>query len=104
MYAFSMLNQRRIASGLGLMSAGMVAAGLLAVGLTVSAQEPVAESVRAKTPIDTTPIAEAPITPDDREHWAFAPVVRPPLPPVTDASWLNTGIDAFILAKLEQAG
>jgi hypothetical protein len=35
------------------------------------------------------------------EHWAFVPPKRPPLPAVTDAAWLRTPIDAFVLAPLE---
>jgi hypothetical protein len=34
-------------------------------------------------------------------HWAFQPVVDPPLPAVRDAAWVQNGIDRFILAQLE---
>src|SRR5262245_2418159 len=68
------------------------------------AQEPVAESVRARSPIDTTPISESPITPGDRAHWAFSPVVRPRLPSVRDKEWARNAVDAFIQARLEAAG
>jgi hypothetical protein len=37
-------------------------------------------------------------------HWAFQPIVRPPLPSVRDAAWCRSPIDAFVLAKLEKAG
>lgn len=67
------------------------------------AQEDVAETT-SKVAIDTTPIVEAAITDADREHWAFRPVVRPVLPAVKDAAWPRNGIDAFILAKLEEEG
>ncbi len=40
----------------------------------------------------------------DPNHWAFQPPVEPPLPTVRDAAWVQTGLDAFILAKLEEAG
>ncbi len=43
------------------------------------------------------------ITDSDREHWSFHAVVRPSVPKVKDTSWVRTPIDAFILAKLEQA-
>jgi cytochrome c553 len=37
-------------------------------------------------------------------HWAFQPV-RPVAPPqVSDPSWVATPVDAFVLARLEQAG
>jgi hypothetical protein len=38
------------------------------------------------------------------EHWAFRPVVRPPLPMVKDRSWGCNTIDRFILARLELEG
>jgi hypothetical protein len=37
-------------------------------------------------------------------HWAFQPVVRPPLPLVRDMSWIRNPIDRFILARLESKG
>lgn len=36
--------------------------------------------------------------------WSLKPVVDPPPPKVRDRQWPRSGIDAFILAKLEQAG
>jgi mono/diheme cytochrome c family protein len=39
-----------------------------------------------------------------RKHWAFQPVVRPPLPPVRDVAWVRNPIDRFILARLEKEG
>ncbi len=41
---------------------------------------------------------------DAKAFWSFQPVV-PPAPPAThDNSWVRTPIDAFVLARLEQAG
>ncbi|GAB4139005.1 MAG: DUF1553 domain-containing protein [Planctomycetaceae bacterium] len=37
-------------------------------------------------------------------HWSFTKPVRPALPETSNSSWLRNGLDAFILAKLEQAG
>jgi hypothetical protein len=37
-------------------------------------------------------------------HWAFAPMSRPPVPPVEQAGWVRNPIDAFVLARLEAAG
>jgi hypothetical protein len=37
-------------------------------------------------------------------HWAFQPVRMPQLPAVVDPTWLNTPVDNFVLAKLEQRG
>jgi hypothetical protein len=40
----------------------------------------------------------------DPNHWAFQPITSPELPVVQDTGWSRTGIDRFILAKLEAAG
>lgn len=37
----------------------------------------------------------------DREHWAFQPVVRPPVPKIKNGNWVRNPVDAFILEKLE---
>ena len=37
-------------------------------------------------------------------HWAFQPIRPPATPPVRKASWVRTGMDAFILAALEAQG
>ncbi len=39
-----------------------------------------------------------------RRHWAFQPVADPQPPAVKDDSWARSGIDRFILAKIEEAG
>jgi hypothetical protein len=36
-----------------------------------------------------------------KKHWAFVPVREPPLPSVKNQTWVQTPVDAFILAKLE---
>ena len=33
---------------------------------------------------------------DPKEHWAFRPRVRPPVPAVTNAKWVRNSIDAFL--------
>jgi hypothetical protein len=48
-----------------------------------------------------TPVAGNPDAPAARAHWAFQPVVRSPLPGVSNTIWPRTPIDTFILAKLE---
>jgi hypothetical protein len=47
---------------------------------------------------------ERPLTERDRSHWSFQVPTRPALPPVRGASWVRTPVDAFILARLEEAG
>ncbi len=39
---------------------------------------------------------------DPRNHWAFKPPVRPPLPVVKNKKWARNPIDDFVLAKLEE--
>ena len=47
-------------------------------------------------------LKEPPVTPGDREHWAYMPVEDPAIPDVRDASWCRTPVDRFILAELEE--
>ena len=48
--------------------------------------------------------AEEPISPEDREHWAFRSPARPDVPRVEGRGWVCNPIDAFILAGLEEFG
>lgn len=41
---------------------------------------------------------------EDRNHWAFIPPKRPPVPAVQDTTRVANPIDAFLLAKLEPHG
>jgi hypothetical protein len=36
--------------------------------------------------------------------WAYQPVQRPDIPQVKNAKWVRTPLDAFVLAKIEEAG
>ena len=47
---------------------------------------------------------ERPITPEQRNYWAFRPLAQPEPPAVRRAGWARTDIDRFILARLEQEG
>jgi hypothetical protein len=42
--------------------------------------------------------------PSPTVHWALTSPVRPPVPVVRDSARVRTPVDAFLLAKLEQAG
>jgi hypothetical protein len=44
------------------------------------------------------------VTPHDREFWSFQPIADPPLPKGKAAAWVQTPLDAYILAKLEEKG
>ena len=44
------------------------------------------------------------ITEEERSHWSFQPIVRPPVPAVQNRDRLRTPIDAFLLARLEEKG
>lgn len=37
-------------------------------------------------------------------HWSFIPPQRPAAPKLNNSAWAKTGMDAFILSRLEQAG
>ena len=52
----------------------------------------------APAPADERPEA------DPRDHWAFRPIVRPPVPRVQRVGWVNNPIDAFIAQRHEQHG
>ena len=41
---------------------------------------------------------------DGRKHWAFQPLARPAAPRVNEPAWVETPVDAFVLAKLEEHG
>jgi hypothetical protein len=49
---------------------------------------------------DTSPSPTA----SAREHWAFQPVQRPPVPVVRNSNWVRNPIDAFVLSRLEVRG
>ena len=56
------------------------------------------DSLDQQTTVGKRKISEA-----DRQHWSFQPVERPSLPEVKDTSWSRSGIDPFVLARLEAA-
>src|ERR1051326_2406620 len=39
---------------------------------------------------------------DKKNHWAFKPPVRPPIPSVKQKGWVRNPIDNFVLARLEK--
>ena len=39
-----------------------------------------------------------------RDHWSFQQIKRQSVPTVSDKAWCRTPVDAFILARLEEAG
>ncbi|MDB6041086.1 MAG: Protein of unknown function (DUF1553)/Protein of unknown function (DUF1549)/Planctomycete, partial [Verrucomicrobiales bacterium] len=38
----------------------------------------------------------------EQEHWAFTPLLRPPVPEVVKKEWVRNVIDRFVLARLEK--
>ena len=48
--------------------------------------------------------ASADVADNRSKHWSFQPVIDPPLPTVKKQAWVRNGIDAFVLAKLEELG
>jgi hypothetical protein len=49
-------------------------------------------------------IAAGAAWPDDAGHWAYRPVAPVEIPRPRGSSWIRNPIDAFVLARLEQAG
>ena len=41
-------------------------------------------------------------TEEERTHWAFQPVVKPPVPTVARPEWVASPVDAFLLQRLER--
>ena len=41
---------------------------------------------------------------EHKQHWAFIPPQKTPLPSVSNAPWVRNDIDAFVLQKIEAAG
>jgi hypothetical protein len=39
-----------------------------------------------------------------KHHWAFQPLRKPDVPAAEDSSWVRSPVDAFVLAKLDEAG
>ncbi|MDX1966218.1 MAG: PSD1 and planctomycete cytochrome C domain-containing protein [Planctomycetaceae bacterium] len=61
------------------------------------------EWVRQGATYPSTPsVVKSPLR--DPNHWAFQPPAAQALPAVRDSAWVQTGLDAFILFKLEAQG
>ena len=60
--------------------------------------------VKRGAPLPRADVMEDTIAARARTHWAFQPVNQPSLPAVQRAGWIQSPVDAFILAKLETAG
>jgi hypothetical protein len=60
--------------------------------------------VKMGAPLPRAGVQEDRIKAEARTHWAFQPVKRPAVPTVKNERWVQSPIDAFILAKLEHAG
>src|SRR5215472_2188411 len=70
----------------------------IAAGAPDPREDPAAAVTQTPALLKGMPIEEG------RKWWAFQPVHVMPAPPVEDASWPKTKIDAFLLAKLEAKG
>ncbi|MEC9095772.1 MAG: DUF1549 and DUF1553 domain-containing protein [Planctomycetota bacterium] len=56
------------------------------------------------SPVRCQNYQESPILDEDREHWSFMPIQRPPLPDLRNDKWSTNPIDTFIFEKLNKAG
>ena len=61
-------------------------------------------SLRADEAEENATISEAPITEEDREHWAFGRLIRPEVPELKSRLRFSNPIDAFVEARLERDG
>lgn len=68
----------------------VVSIGVLLTGVVLTAAVPGTEPPQKK------------FTAQQRAWWAFQKLVNPAPPQVSDAAWVSTPIDAFILAKLDE--
>jgi hypothetical protein len=55
-------------------------------------------------PLQAAEPAEPTFSPEQRGHWAFRKPLRPNLPPTSNPGWIRSPVDAFLLARLDQAG
>ncbi|MGO9467043.1 MAG: PSD1 and planctomycete cytochrome C domain-containing protein [Isosphaeraceae bacterium] len=60
--------------------------------------------VKMGTPAPGAGVQEDKIQARARTHWALQPVKRPAIPTVKNQRWVQSPVDAFILAKIEPAG
>src|SRR5436190_15256256 len=65
--------------------------------IKIGAPDPRTEKVVASGPPLSDPVRV-------RNHWAFQPIKESAIPPVRNKRWVQTPIDSFILAKLEEKG
>lgn len=65
----------------------LIAAGFVTCRVALLAEEP----------------KEYEVTDANHEHWSFRSIARPAVPSAKHCGWVRTPIDAFILAKLEEA-
>jgi hypothetical protein len=64
----------------------------------------VALGALALLPGEAPPAAQEPPAKDGKVWWAFRSLERPPLPEVRDRAWVQSPIDAFVLARVEEKG
>ena len=60
--------------------------------------------VKMEAPLPAAGVQKDKIKASARTHWAFQPVKQPAVPTVKNQRWVQSPVDAFILAKLELAG
>ncbi len=74
---------------------------VLTAWVRAGAPWPAAATAAAPTPAASH---EKVITPEHRAYWAFQPLKAAAPPEVKNAAWARTGIDRFVLARLEREG
>lgn len=105
--------RRRCAGWLLSVVGGSLIGGLLSHALLAQGTPPAGEAASAEAAARAEPSGaaapaelpdELPLTEADRAHWAFAPLVRPPLPPVPPEADVRSGVDAFLEHQLRAQG
>jgi hypothetical protein len=77
---------------------------VIALGGLMPALPAAGETPSDTATADQVKLEEVPIRPGDRDHWAYRPLVRPPLPDVPVDDDLRTGIDTFLHARWVERG
>jgi cytochrome c553 len=76
----------------------------LAEWITMGAPWPAAPAMPGPPATAAGTAVERPIDPQLKAFWSFQPIRKPVVPQPADAAWAKTGLDRFVLARLERDG
>lgn len=75
----------------------------LGIWILLVAHAHLATTLTADDDKSITAPREKSITAEQRDHWAFHPLTRPPVPSVQNTAWPRNAIDRFVLHRIEKA-